>query len=68
MQLSVTKLTRKIWCGLDWVVYGSSKIIKPFMAAGMGATWYGDLKSDGPVCILKFSYTGWSQAYERSEQ
>jgi len=50
----------KIWCGLDRIVQGRSKIIEPFMATGMGAVWYRDLNSDGPACISKLSYTGWS--------
>ena len=33
------------------------------MAIGMGATRYRDLNSDGPACIPKLSYTGWSRAY-----
>ena len=35
------------------------------MAIGVGAVWYRDLNSDGPACISKLSYTGWSQAYCR---
>ena len=41
----------KIWRGPDWIVQGRSKIIEPFMATGVGATRYGDLNSDLPVCI-----------------
>jgi hypothetical protein len=43
----------KIWHGLDQIVKGRSKIIEPLMVAGVGATWYGDLNSDLPVCILQ---------------
>lgn len=52
-----------VWAGQDcsWEVKNHQT---PFRAAGVGATWYGDLKLDGPACILKISYISWSQAYE----